>query len=116
MIHLENVQKVYQTERVETLALANINIKVDSGEFVSIMGPSGCGKTTMLNIMGLLDEPSQGTVHLDGTPINGGSEKHKARIRNRTAGFIFLGTSSGSKWVPLPASRSASASSGDIGV
>ncbi|ANM31694.1 macrolide ABC transporter ATP-binding protein [Acidobacteria bacterium Mor1] len=89
MIQLQNVSKVYRTDRIETTALEDVNLTIEEGAFVSVMGPSGCGKTTLLNLMGLLDEPSQGTVHLDGTPINGGSEKHKARIRNRTAGFIF---------------------------
>ncbi|HVG23205.1 MAG TPA: ATP-binding cassette domain-containing protein, partial [Thermoanaerobaculia bacterium] len=54
MIRLENVDKVYRTERVETLALQNINLDVAPGEFVSIMGPSGCGKSTLLNLIGLL--------------------------------------------------------------
>ncbi len=89
MIQLENVSKVYRTDRIETTALEDVNLTVDAGAFVSVMGPSGCGKTTLLNLMGLLDEPTHGTVHLDGAAINGGSEKQKARIRNQTAGFIF---------------------------
>ena len=58
MIRLENIDKVYRTERIETLALQNINLDVAPGEFVSIMGPSGCGKSTLLNLIGLLDAPS----------------------------------------------------------
>ena len=58
MIKLENVNKVYRTERVETLALENINLDVAPGEFVSVMGPSGCGKSTLLNLIGLLDAPT----------------------------------------------------------
>ena len=57
MIKLENVSKTYQTDKVETLALKNINLHVRKGEFVSIMGPSGCGKSTLLNLIGLLDRP-----------------------------------------------------------
>ena len=60
MIQLQNVNKVYRTDRVETLALENINLDVAPGEFVSIMGPSGCGKSTLLNLVGLLDAPSSG--------------------------------------------------------
>ena len=60
MIKLKNLEKVYQTEEVETTALNNINIEIKDGEFVAIMGPSGCGKSTLLNILGLLDNPSGG--------------------------------------------------------
>ena len=62
MISLQNIEKVYRTSTIETLALNNINLDIRKGEFVSIMGPSGCGKSTLLNVMGLLDEPSKGTV------------------------------------------------------
>ena len=55
MIRLDDVTKVYRTERIETLALDGISVNVDEGEFVSVMGPSGCGKSTLLNLMGLLD-------------------------------------------------------------
>ncbi|HEX5717612.1 MAG TPA: ATP-binding cassette domain-containing protein, partial [Thermoanaerobaculia bacterium] len=60
MIHLDQVSKMYRTDRIETTALDNINLEVGKGELVSIMGPSGCGKSTLLNLMGLLDEPSKG--------------------------------------------------------
>ena len=69
MIKLDNVDKVYRTERVETLALQNINLDVAPGEFVSVMGPSGCGKSTLLNLIGLLDMPSTGTLALDGQAV-----------------------------------------------
>jgi putative ABC transport system ATP-binding protein len=62
MITLNNIEKVYQTSTIETLALNNINIDIKKGEFVSIMGLSGCGKSTLLNIMGLLDEPTKGDI------------------------------------------------------
>ena len=62
IIRLENVDKVYRTDEIETLALENVNIEIDKGEFVSVMGPSGCGKSTLLNIIGLLDSPSKGEV------------------------------------------------------
>ena len=89
MIKLENVEKVYTTERIETLALANINLDVASGEFVSIMGPSGCGKSTLLNLIGLLDRPSSGRLVLEGKPINGAGDKKLASLRNEKLGFIF---------------------------
>ncbi len=89
MIQLTNIQKVYQTRSIETLALDNVNLEVKAGEFISIMGPSGCGKSTLLNIMGLLDKPNEGVVKLDGEAINGHSDKQLARIRNQKLGFIF---------------------------
>ena len=60
MIKTVNLQKVFRTEEVQTLALNNVNIEVNEGEFVAIMGPSGCGKSTLLNILGLLDNPTAG--------------------------------------------------------
>jgi putative ABC transport system ATP-binding protein len=89
MIRLQNVEKVYRTEKIETLALSNINLDIQEGEFVSVMGPSGCGKSTLLNIMGLLDVPTQGTVQLNGSPILARKDKVLARIRNQEVGFIF---------------------------
>jgi putative ABC transport system ATP-binding protein len=89
MIRLDNVSKLYRTERIETLALHNINLEVGEGEFVSIMGPSGCGKSTLLNLMGLLDEPSEGKVALDGKPVERFGDRALARLRNEKVGFIF---------------------------
>lgn len=89
MIKLDNVSKVYRTDRVETVALAEINLNIGRGEFVSVMGPSGCGKTTLLNVMGLLDRPSGGAVHINDAPVQSYKDKHVARIRNETIGFIF---------------------------
>ena len=89
MITLQNIEKVYRTSTIETLALNNINLNIQKGEFVSIMGPSGCGKSTLLNVMGLLDEPSKGTVQLDGQPVTQYRDKELARLRNQKIGFIF---------------------------
>lgn len=89
MISLQQVEKVYRTKTVETLALNNINLHVDKGEFLSIMGPSGCGKSTLLNIMGLLDEPSKGTVAIDSKPVVHFRDKELARLRNEKIGFVF---------------------------
>jgi putative ABC transport system ATP-binding protein len=89
MIRLEQVSKLYRTERIETVALHNINLAIDKGEFISIMGPSGCGKSTLLNLIGLLDEPSEGEVELDGQRIGKYRDRELARIRNERVGFIF---------------------------
>lgn len=89
MIHLQQVSKLYRTDRVETTALDNINLDIEKGEFISIMGPSGCGKSTLLNLMGLLDEPTSGKVALDGKAIDRYKDKALARVRNERIGFIF---------------------------
>ncbi|HVN58266.1 MAG TPA: ABC transporter ATP-binding protein [Bacteroidales bacterium] len=89
MIRLENISKIYRTKEIETLALDRINFEVKEGEFVSVMGPSGCGKSTLLNIIGLLDEPDNGTVELDSQPIKLYEDKKTARMRNQLVGFIF---------------------------
>jgi putative ABC transport system ATP-binding protein len=89
MIRLEKVSKTYRTDKVETLALKDIDLQVGKGEFVAMMGPSGCGKSTLLNIIGLLDRPGQGRVHIDGVPLASYRDKEVARLRNRTFGFIF---------------------------
>jgi putative ABC transport system ATP-binding protein len=62
MIQLQNIEKVYRTDTIQTLALNSISLDIEKGEFLSIMGPSGCGKSTLLNIMGLLDAPSKGSM------------------------------------------------------
>ncbi|RAJ76705.1 putative ABC transport system ATP-binding protein [Chitinophaga dinghuensis] len=89
MIKLQNIEKVYRTDTIETLALNGINLHVAKGEFLSIMGPSGCGKSTLLNIMGLLDEPSNGQLHIDGHTVTKLSDKELAGFRNKRLGFIF---------------------------
>ena len=89
MISLNNVEKVYRTDKIETVALSNINLQVKEGEFVAVMGPSGCGKSTLLNIIGLLDAPSKGGVQLNGTAITAYRDKQLAKMRNEHLGFIF---------------------------
>lgn len=89
MIKLKNIEKVYRTSTIETLALNEINLEVGKGEFLSIMGPSGCGKSTLLNIMGLLDEPSKGEITVDNETIRDFSDKKLAHFRNQKLGFIF---------------------------
>jgi putative ABC transport system ATP-binding protein len=89
MIQLQNIEKVYRTDTVETLALNSISLTVNKGEFLSIMGPSGCGKSTLLNIMGLLDAPSRGEIKIDAQKTDHLSDKQLAQFRNKKIGFIF---------------------------
>ena len=89
MIRLTDVEKIYRTDRVETVALSGINLEVDEGEFVSIMGPSGCGKSTLMHLIGLLDAPSKGTISLGGTAVTDASDRALARLRNGSIGFVF---------------------------
>lgn len=89
MIKLKEIQKIYRTETIETVALDNINIEIEAGEFVSIMGPSGCGKSTLLNIIGLLDKANHGHLELNGVQIANQKDKELAELRNRNIGFIF---------------------------
>ncbi|HEY8931120.1 MAG TPA: ABC transporter ATP-binding protein [Mucilaginibacter sp.] len=89
MISLQNIEKVYRTNTVETLALNSISLDVAKGEFLSIMGPSGCGKSTLLNIMGLLDAPSKGHVKIADQKTDNLNDKQLAGFRNQKLGFIF---------------------------
>ena len=69
LIELEDIQKVFLTDEVETHALSGIQLEIRHGEYVSISGPSGCGKSTLLSILGLLDSPTSGTYRLRGEPV-----------------------------------------------
>jgi putative ABC transport system ATP-binding protein len=89
MIHLNNAHKRYRTDEMETLALQDVSIRIEKGEFVSIMGPSGCGKSTLLNLIGLLDSPCKGELFIDGSQITSYKDKVIAAIRNKKIGFIF---------------------------
>jgi putative ABC transport system ATP-binding protein len=89
MIRLNNIEKVYRTDTIETMALNNINLVVEKGEFLSIMGPSGCGKSTLLNIIGLLDLPTKGDISIDEETVQGFSDDKLSRFRNQKLGFIF---------------------------
>ncbi len=88
-LHLDGVDKIYRTEKVETVALSKVNLDIPRGEFLSIMGPSGSGKSTLLNVLGLLDEPTNGSLSLDSTPVAKMDDRQMARLRNREIGFIF---------------------------
>ncbi|HMN47279.1 MAG TPA: ABC transporter ATP-binding protein [Povalibacter sp.] len=89
LIALSEVQKIYRTDRMETVALQAVSLTIDPGEFVSIMGPSGCGKSTLLNVLGLIDKPTRGAVTFAGRAVSGLGDAQLAPIRNQELGFVF---------------------------
>jgi putative ABC transport system ATP-binding protein len=89
VITLENITKIYSTKEIETIALSKVNLEIKKGEFVSVMGPSGCGKSTMLNVIGLLDAPTDGSILIDNLPTAGLNDKALSRLRNEKIGFVF---------------------------
>ena len=89
MISLQNIEKVYRTDTVETLALNSISLHVAKGEFLSIMGPSGSGKSTLLNVMGMLDEFDEGEYYFFDEPVHKLKEKHRSQLYKQYIGFVF---------------------------
>lgn len=89
LINLEDVSKLYGFGDATTLALDEVSLSINKGEFVAIMGPSGCGKSTLLNIMGLLDRPTYGSYKLNNRLVERLSPSRAAKLRRDTIGFIF---------------------------
>ena len=89
MIKTENLTKVFRTDEVETTALNEVNFNVGKGEFVAVMGPSGCGKSTMLNIVGLLDNPTGGKYYFDSVEVSKFRERDRTNLRKGNIGFVF---------------------------
>lgn len=89
LIELTQVKKVYGNGEISTIALDNINLSIDKGEFIAIMGPSGSGKSTLLNILGCIDTPTSGEYKLDSKEVNTLSSKRLATLRSDKIGYIF---------------------------
>ena len=89
MIKITDLEKIYRTEEVETIALNKISIEVKEGEFVAVMGPSGCGKSTLLNILGLLDDSDGGSFIFNGVEVAHFNERKRADMRKHNIGFVF---------------------------
>jgi putative ABC transport system ATP-binding protein len=89
MIKVTNLEKIYRTEEVETVALNKISFEIKNGEFVAIMGPSGCGKSTLLNIIGLLDDLDEGSFMFNDTEVAKFNERKRAEMRKHNIGFVF---------------------------
>ncbi|MDE7350103.1 MAG: ABC transporter ATP-binding protein [Muribaculaceae bacterium] len=88
-IKIENLKKIFRSDTVQTVALNNVSLSINDGEFVAIMGPSGCGKSTLLNILGLLDNPTSGSYCLDGKEVGDLKESGRTDYRKGRIGFIF---------------------------
>jgi len=89
MIKITDLEKIYRTEEVETIALNKLSIEVKDGEFVAVMGPSGCGKSTLLNILGLLDDPDKGSFIFNQIEVADFNERRRADLRKHNIGFVF---------------------------
>lgn len=88
-IEIKDLEKVFRTDTVETVALNKVSFTIGDGEFVAIMGPSGCGKSTLLNILGLLDNPTAGSYRLDGKEVGNLRESERTEWRKGRIGFVF---------------------------
>ena len=89
MLKLHDLYKVYRTDEVETVALNGVNFEIEQGDFVAVMGPSGCGKSTLLNIVGMLDDLTEGSYFFFDEDVSGYKESQLTAIRKQNIGFIF---------------------------
>lgn len=88
-IVLRNISKIYKKGKVKVVALNNVNLEIENGEFTVVMGPSGSGKTTLLNIIGCLDTPTEGEIYYNGQLLKVLNEDELAEYRKKNIGFIF---------------------------
>ena len=92
LIEVKDLYKIYnEGKENEVRALDGLDLQIDRGEFVAIIGASGSGKSTLMNVLGLLDIPTYGEYHLDGTDVTSLTDKQQAHLRNKQIGFIFQG-------------------------
>ncbi len=89
VVKIENVTRVYRIGKIETKALRGVNLTIGNGEFTALVGPSGSGKTTLLQMIGCLDQPTSGTVAINGKDVTRLNRNQRADMRRGTIGFIF---------------------------
>ena len=91
LVELTNVTKIYGSGQAAVTALAGIDVRIESGEFLAVMGPSGSGKSTCMNILGCLDSPTSGSYRFSGVEVGALSRDQRARLRREYLGFVFQG-------------------------
>jgi len=89
IIKISNVTRTYKIGNVETQALRGVDLSIESGEFTALVGPSGSGKTTLLQLIGCLDQPTSGSILINGQDVSRFNRNQRADIRKATIGFIF---------------------------
>ena len=89
MLDLDGVWRVYRLDANEVVALEDVSLRIDEGDFVSVVGPSGSGKSTLLQILGILDRPSRGSIRLEGRELGTLTDEERAAVRLREIGFVF---------------------------
>lgn len=89
MIEVKNVSKIYKMGKEEFAALNNVSLKINEGDFLSIVGPSGSGKSTLMHLIGGLDTPTSGSIYIEGKDISKLKDKQMSKYRNSTIGFVF---------------------------
>lgn len=89
MIELKNISKIYKGDGIETVALTDINMTINKGDFVALMGASGSGKTTLLNLIGLLDTATTGDLFIEGVNVTNAGERERIKLRCGRIGFVF---------------------------
>lgn len=89
LLRLESVTKHYRSDNQDIVALDNVSLAVEAGEFISVVGRSGCGKSTLLNLSGAMDFPTSGAVHINGVTTTGLADTQLTEIRRRQVGFVF---------------------------
>ncbi len=89
VIQLENVSRIYKMPFGDVVALNNVSLSIDEGDFIAIMGPSGSGKSTLLNMVGSLDVPTTGKLYINGTDVSTLTDDELTDLRRDTIGFIF---------------------------
>lgn len=89
LLELSHVSKIFKMEGIDVKALDDVSLKINKGEFVSIMGPSGSGKSTLMYLIGCLDNPTSGQIIFNGKDVSSFKEKELAKVRNQGIGFIF---------------------------
>ena len=89
MIRLKSISKIYRSLEVETTAVDELDLEINTGDFLAIMGPSGCGKSTLLNMLGLLDRPDSGTYHFADKQVFPASDRDRDAVIRNGIGFVF---------------------------